>query len=79
MRELTRRELLAFFLGAPVAAACGRRRAPELRFEGRIAGAPAALGHRLRDGPRPKPDSESRCAVLIVGAGVAGLSAGWRF
>jgi protoporphyrinogen oxidase len=76
--SLGRRELLAFFLGAPLAAACRGLSAPEIRFEGRIAGAADALGHRLRAGFRPRPDAESRCAVLIVGAGVAGLSAAWR-
>jgi phytoene dehydrogenase-like protein len=78
VKELSRRELLALFLGAPVAAACQGRRAPELAFEGRIAGAADGLGHRLRAGFRPRPDTASRCAVLIVGGGIAGLSAGWR-
>jgi len=78
MKALTRRELLAFFLGAPVAAACQRLAAPELAFEGHVAGADQALGHRLRAGFRPRPDTESRCRVLVVGAGIAGLSAAWR-
>jgi monoamine oxidase len=76
--ELRRRELLAFFLGAPLAAACRGLSAPEIRFEGRIAGAKDELGHRLREGFRPRPARESRCTALIVGAGVAGLSAAWR-
>ena len=75
MNALSRRELLALFLGAPVAAACRGRPAPGLAFEGRIAGADDALGHRLRAGFRPRPEAESRCAVLIVGGGIAGLSA----
>lgn len=78
MRELGRRELLAFFLGAPAAAACRGLSAPEIRFEGRIAGSADALGHRLRAGFLPRPDAESTCPVVIVGAGIAGLSAAWR-
>jgi hypothetical protein len=45
---------------------------------GRILGANAALGHRLRDGNFPEPSFETRCNVVIAGGGIAGLSAGWR-
>ena len=78
MKALSRRELLTLFLGAPVAAACRARPAPALDFDGRIAGADHAVGHRVRDGFRPRPETESRCGVLVVGGGIAGLSAGWR-
>ncbi|HET6718914.1 MAG TPA: NAD(P)-binding protein [Rhodocyclaceae bacterium] len=36
------------------------------------------LGHQLRDGGFPEPTETLRIPVLIVGAGVGGLSAGWR-
>lgn len=36
-----------------------------------------ALGHRLRDGPFPSPDMTRHTGVLIVGAGISGLSAAW--
>ena len=36
------------------------------------------LGHRLRDGGFPEPTETRRQPVLIVGAGIGGLSAGWR-
>ncbi|MGI8671128.1 MAG: FAD-dependent oxidoreductase, partial [Luteitalea sp.] len=37
------------------------------------------LGHRLRDGgPFATPPRTRRAAVVIVGGGVAGLSAAWR-
>ena len=36
------------------------------------------LGHRLRDGGFPEPTETRRTPVLIVGAGIGGLSAGWR-
>src|SRR2546425_368178 len=76
----TRRELLAAFLGAPFAALACRRR-PRLDFEGEIAGSNRrleALGHRMRDGFRPEPESARRAQVVVVGGGVAGLSAAWR-
>ncbi|HEX8558623.1 MAG TPA: NAD(P)-binding protein, partial [Pyrinomonadaceae bacterium] len=81
-RGPTRRELLAAFLGAPFAmAACGGRRrgedAPPLP-EGEVVGASDRLGHMLRDGLRPEPETWERAAVVIVGGGVAGLAAAWR-
>jgi phytoene dehydrogenase-like protein len=80
VRGLTRRELLAAFLGAPFAlAACrGRGRAEPLP-EGVIVGASDRLGHALRDGPRPEPEVWESAGVVIVGGGVAGLAAAWRF
>ncbi|MFL6332801.1 MAG: FAD-dependent oxidoreductase [Pyrinomonadaceae bacterium] len=79
-RGLTRRELLAAFLGAPFAlAACGRREAPPPLPEGEIVGASDGLGHLIRDGLRPEPETWERAGVVIVGGGVAGLAAAWRF
>ena len=85
MSESTRRELLQALLGVPAAAllggGCGAfRRAPTLAFEGAIVGGPDAAGHKLRDGFRPLPSAVSRrrVGVLVVGGGVAGLSAAWR-
>ena len=79
-RGLTRRELLAAFLGAPFAlAACGRREAAPPLPEGEIVGASDRLGHLIRDGLRPEPESWERAGVVIVGGGVAGLAAAWRF
>src|SRR5438270_13408082 len=76
----TRRDLLATLLGVPAALAVGCSRKPPPLPEGRIVGASAGIGHRLRDGFRPQP-VESACqrnAVVIVGGGIAGLSAAWR-
>ncbi len=78
MNRLSRRDLLQALLGPAVAAACRSARPPTLPFEGAILGADDSLGHRVRSGERPVPVTESRAAVAIVGAGIAGLSAAWR-
>jgi protoporphyrinogen oxidase len=70
---MNRRDLLATFLGFSVAG-CSRR--PPLP-PGDLVGASATLGHRLRESP-PTPGSWESVPVVIVGAGVAGLSAAWR-
>ena len=79
MGPLSRRELLGAFLSLPAAlAACKRNaRTPpgEIVFRSEI------LGHRVRyhklsDVPR---DAWERKKVVIVGAGISGLSAAWRF
>ncbi|MBL8251281.1 MAG: NAD(P)-binding protein [Candidatus Competibacter sp.] len=44
---------------------------------GEIVGASDALGHRLRAADFPEPRETSNVSAVIVGAGVAGLSAGW--
>jgi protoporphyrinogen oxidase len=79
MTTPSRRELLAAFLGLP-ALAGGCAKAPPPLPEGQLVGASDTLGHRLRAGPPPRPaDSAWRdVPVVIVGAGVAGLAAGWR-
>jgi hypothetical protein len=79
--ELTRRDLLATVLGFPAALTAGcSRNQPQLPPEGSIIGASAGIGHRLRDGfrPVPAPDRWQKVGVVIVGGGIAGLSAAWR-
>jgi hypothetical protein len=77
--SLSRRELLAALLGAPLAAeAC--RFLPSRRIDGALRGASMDVGHRLRDAtveaaPRGEP---LRVGVAIVGAGPSGLSAAYR-
>jgi phytoene dehydrogenase-like protein len=79
-RGLTRRELLATFLGAPFAlAACGGREVTPPLPVGEIVGASDGVGHLIRDGLRPEPETWERAGVVIVGGGVAGLAAAWRF
>lgn len=46
---------------------------------GRIVGASHGVGHLLRDGGAPAPAGPpGRADVVIVGAGISGLSAAWR-
>jgi hypothetical protein len=77
---MNRRELLAAFLGLPVAlAACRRNEEPPLPA-GEIVGASDVFGHRVRDGAHvevPK-DAWSNIPLVIVGGGVSGLTAAWR-
>ena len=84
---LTRRDLLR--LGPSVAAALavgcrshtGRfldREIDSGRIAGSIVGASHEVGHRLRAGDLPEPQETRAVPVVIVGAGIAGLSAGWK-
>lgn len=78
MASLSRRDLLAAMLGAPLAlSACKtKKRVPD----GEMAFRPDELGHRVRDERPPAIPAEKweRAGVVIVGAGVAGLSAARR-
>jgi protoporphyrinogen oxidase len=49
-----------------------------LPFAGAIIGPSYDLGHRLLKGDFPKPSQERKVSVVIVGGGIAGLSAGWK-
>jgi len=77
---MNRRELLAAFLGLPVALAACRRNAAVPLPAGEIVGASDAFGHRVRDGGRVEvpQDAWSKVPLVIVGGGVAGLTAAWR-
>ena len=77
---LTRREFLtaaaccaAFPLSARAALFTSSRDIP-----GSIIGASSTLGHRLRDGSFPAPAQTITQDVVIVGGGIAGLSAVWK-
>lgn len=80
MSDFTRREVLAAFLGVPAAlAACSSRDGPALP-DGEIVGASDVIGHRIRDriGIVPSQDKWERAGVVIVGGGIAGLTAAWK-
>jgi len=72
--ELSRRELLLAFLGF----ACSPRSHRSLP-PGEIVGASDSVGHRLRTPQHIVPSEWTSHDVVIVGAGVAGLGAAWRF
>ena len=77
---MNRREILAAFLGVPFAlAACRRSEVPPLPA-GEIVGASDVFGHRLRDGVHVEvpQDAWTNVPIVIVGGGVAGLTAAWR-
>ena len=70
---MTRRELL--ILGAGLVAGCGERGRGTVT--GSFVGASHDIGHLLRGGAIPAPSRERRMPVVIIGGGIAGLSAGW--
>jgi hypothetical protein len=77
---LSRREILAAFLGLPVAMAACRKTATPPLPPGGIVGASDVFGHQLRDRLKIEVPQEawSDVPVVIVGGGIAGLTAAWR-
>jgi NAD(P)-binding Rossmann-like domain len=77
---LSRREILAAFLGLPVALAACRRTSETALPPGEIVGQSDVFGHRVRDGIRVEVPSDAwtNVPVVIVGGGVAGLTAAWH-
>ena len=71
---LNRRELLLAFLGIACTRSSRRPLPP-----GEIVGASDSVGHRLRTPQHIVPSEWTSHDVVIVGAGVAGLGAAWRF
>ena len=56
-----------------------RRKGPKgFPFGGAIVGPSYGLGHMLLKNDFPKPAGERKVPVVIVGGGIAGLSAGWK-
>src|SRR5688500_5415429 len=80
MSDLTRREMLGTLAGASLAAISGCGTPPPAFPSGEIIGASDTFGHQLRDGLLPKPadDAWTDIPLVIVGGGVAGLSAAWH-
>lgn len=77
---LTRRELILTLLGTPALFSAGCSDSPRLPPAGELLGQSWEIGHRLRDGYRPQPNADQwqDVGVVIIGGGVAGLSAAWR-
>ena len=79
--HLNRRELLIAMLGLPaVMAGCHGADRSEPEFGGTLVGPSFEFGHRLRDGwhVAPSADAWETRGTVIIGGGVAGLSAAWR-
>jgi len=78
--DLTRRELLTAFLGAPFAFAACRTGETRAFPDGEIVGQSATLGHVLRENrsfevPADKWESKK---IAIIGGGIAGLTTAWK-
>lgn len=84
MNPLRRRELLAAFLGAPIALSAGCARSDSIAVPpGDLVGASADFGHRLRTlDPQKLRAAQGmdpiQARVVIVGGGIAGLAAARR-
>ena len=78
--NLSRRELLSLFLGAPFAYAACREPSTSRFPDGEIVGQNVSLGHLLREHRsfEVPADNWRSVKVGIVGGGVAGLSAAWK-
>lgn len=83
MNELSRRDLLRAFLGAPILGApilwagCGEKKRVRTLSDmsGEIVHRREKLGHRLRDLQSiPTPSTWNECEVAVVGGGVSGLA-----
>jgi hypothetical protein len=67
------------FLGAGAALlAAGCTRGTPAVAPGELIGTSHAIGHRLREGGIAQATETRRAKVVIVGAGISGLSAAWR-
>src|SRR5687768_9070051 len=78
--NLSRRDLLTTFLGAPFALVACRSRDRFVFPEGEIVGQNAGLGHILREdrGFDVPADNWETKEIAIIGGGVAGLTSAWK-
>jgi len=76
---MNRRQFLISTAGVAAASfhSCARRGGANA-FAGEILGPSQNIGHLLRGGQIPRPTFERKLPVVIVGGGMAGLSAGWK-
>lgn len=74
--DLTRRELLKALLGTAAFSLAECRHEEQLP-EGRLVDPSLEIGHRIRDGLQLDPKDRKSVDVVIVGGGVAGLTAAW--
>lgn len=84
-KDISRRKFLGWMLGGAGALGLGswwawRNLGKETKgvFPGEIKGANSKWGHLIREGLQVKPTKTVKVPHLIVGGGMAGLSAGWK-
>ncbi|MCM8610946.1 NAD(P)-binding protein [Accumulibacter sp.] len=73
-----RRDFLASIAAAGAASLAACRSQPPALPPGELLGTALDIGHRLREQALPAASETRKVPVLIVGAGVAGLAAGWK-
>jgi protoporphyrinogen oxidase len=80
MESINRRDLIATLLGASAANMAGCSKQQTSQVQGELLGPDSDSGHRLRDTSlQPGSIQDWReIPVVIVGGGIAGLSAAWR-
>ena len=79
--KFTRREILTTFLGAPLALAACRSELSRTFPDGEIVGQSVDLGHILRANQNfdVPADNWQTINTAIIGGGIAGLTAAWKF
>ena len=74
---INRRKFLQISLGAAVVSTIPFSCKSGAKVKGRIVGSSAHVGHMLRDGKFGTPGIITRKKIVIVGAGISGLTAGY--
>lgn len=74
---MNRREFLYSLAAIPLLNCCKSDKSTT-KFTGQFVGPDLTLGHRLRGGEFPQYSSTKKVKVVIIGAGISGLSAGWN-
>lgn len=79
--KLTRREILTAFLGAPFALSACNSGPAASTFDGEIVGQSVNVGHLIRENRNVEVAAENweTVKVGIVGGGISGLTAAWKF
>ena len=80
LKQPTRRTWIKWLGTTPLAMLVGCSGKPSAAFSGELLQPDLSVGHRIRDGWKlPQPTgAPSKHAVVIVGGGIAGLSAAWE-